>query len=132
MAYTWVATGSVLDGEVSGFAMIPIRGKVEPTQLPIILVGYWSTRTPGWPPSYEDALTEEREGLGQVLCLLDATEEKYNRILQYTEKLLHDPDFIRLRDAIARALNRVPRIEGETVERLAEIYVTPEPEELLA
>lgn len=48
--------------------------------------------------------------------------------VQFCCELLEDPDFIVLRDAIARALDRVPRIERETIERLAAIYLTPSEE----
>jgi hypothetical protein len=37
-----------------------------------------------------------------------------------------------LRDSIARALSRVPRIERETIERLAEIHFDPNYEEVAA
>ncbi|MGZ5308656.1 MAG: hypothetical protein ACXWDP_05635 [Solirubrobacterales bacterium] len=127
VAYTWREVGSVLPGETAGHARIPID-KLEPSQLVIALIGYLSVDTPDWPPTYEEACTEELEGLWVILLRLHATEEKYDAIVQYTRELLEDPDFIRLRDAIARALARVPRIERETIERLAEIHFNPEPE----
>jgi hypothetical protein len=128
VAYTWRAVGHVQPGETAGHARIPIKDTIEPSQLPIILVGYMSTGTPNWPPPFTDACFEPLEGLGTVLLRLNATEEKYDATVDFTRELLEDPDFIALRDSIARALNRVPRIERETIERLAQIHLNSEPE----
>jgi hypothetical protein len=124
--HTWVATGSVQAGETAGFASLPIGDRVEPSQVVICLVGYWSVDTPDWPPSFEDALSEEREALGRVLRYLGATKQKYDATVEFTRELLEDEQFVRLRDAIARALARVPRIERETIERLAAIHFDPD------
>ncbi len=124
--YTWRAVGSVWPGETAGRAQIPIEDRIEVSQLPIALVGYMATDTEGWPPSFENALEEKREALGIVLQHLDATPERYARLVAFTEELLADPDFRRLRDSIARALDRVPRLEGETIEQLAAIIFDTE------
>jgi hypothetical protein len=122
VAYAWRETGSVLPGETAGHARLPIE-RLDGTQVVVALIGYWSTNTPDWPPPFDEALEEPLEGLGQILRRLDATPEKYNATVEFTRELLEDPDFIRLRDAIARALSRVPRIESATIERSAEIYI---------
>jgi hypothetical protein len=131
VAYTWIAVGSVQPGEVAGFAMIPITPKLEPSQVVICLIGYMATDTPDWPPSFTEAQREPLEGLGTVLTRLNATEEQYERTVEFTRELLEDPDFIQLRDAIARALARVPRLDSEAIEDLAQIY-SPEPEGAVA
>lgn len=131
VAYTWREVGSVLPGETLGHARIPIT-TLDGTQVPIAVIGYLSTATENWPPRFEDALDEEREGLGIILRRLGATEEKYEKTIEFCRELLEDEHFVRLRDAIARALARVPRIERDTIERLAAIYVDPEPEGALA
>jgi hypothetical protein len=103
---------------------------VEPSQLVIALIGYMSTDTQNWPPAFEEACTEELEGLWMVMLRLNADEERYRKTVEFTRELLEDEHFIRLRDAIARALNRVPRLERETIERLAAIYIDPDYEEV--
>ena len=130
--HAWIAPGIVLPGETLGHARIPIKDKVEPSQLVICLIGYMSTDTPNWPPAFEDACTEELEGLWIVMLRLGATKQKYDATVQFTRELLEDEHFIRLRDAIARALARVPRLERETIERLAEIHFDPDYEEVSA
>ncbi len=42
--------------------------------------------------------------------------------------MLADPDFIRIRDSIARALATVPRLEREDVEALCQVHGFPIPE----
>lgn len=128
--HTWVTVGHSLPGETLGHARIPIGEKVEPSQVVICLVGYLSVGEPNWPPSFEDACFEPLEGLGTVLRRLNSTKAKYDQTVQFCRELLEDPDFIALRDAVARALSRVPRIERETIQRLAQIHLptTPEPE----
>jgi hypothetical protein len=46
-----------------------------------------------------------------------------------TRDMLAEPDFIRLRDAIARALAAVPRLEAKDIEALAAIYLPEEEQE---
>ena len=123
-----VQVGASWVGEELGHARIPVGERLEVGQVPICLVGYWSEDRPGWPPSYEDALIEERESLGLVLRLLGATEAVYDDLVDIARRMLADPIFIRLRDAIARALRAVPRLEGEDIERLAAIYLPDEEE----
>jgi hypothetical protein len=125
--HTWVAVGSVLPGETAGHASIPIDNEIEPSQLVIALIGYMSTNAPNSPPSFADACVERLEGLWMIMLSLNATEEKYNKTVEFTRELLTDPNFVALRDSVARALSRVPRIERETIEKLAEIYVDPDP-----
>jgi hypothetical protein len=130
--HTWVAPGIVLPGETLGHARIPIGKRIEPSQLVICLIGYMSENTPDWPPDFEAACTEELEGLWLVMLRLDADEERYYKTVEFCRELLEDPDFIRLRDAIARALGAVPRLERETIERLAAIYIDSDYEEAAA
>jgi hypothetical protein len=133
--HTWVATGSVQPGEVAGHALIPIDGKVPISQLPIVLIGYMSTNTEGWPPSYADAHFEPLEALGGVMLRLDISEEQYGKYIQFVRDMLADEEFVKFRNSIARALMVVPRLESATIQRLAEIHqihLDPEPEGELA
>jgi hypothetical protein len=93
----------------------------------ICLIGYLSTGTPGWPPPYEDARSERLEGLATIIRILDVNESQYERFVELTRKLLADEHFIRLRDAIARALTAVPRLEREDIEALCKATGTPIP-----
>jgi hypothetical protein len=77
---------------------------------------------PDWPPPWPDCLTERREALGRVLRALGASEKTYEMCVDLARDMLTDPGFIRLRDAIARALHQVPRLEREDIEALARIY----------
>ena len=90
----------------------------------IALVGYWSTGTPGWPPTWEDAMDEEPEDLGLVMLHLGVNEERYAQFVEVTRKLMADPLFIRLRNAIARALTHVPVLERQDLEALAAIHLS--------
>ena len=63
-----------------------------------------------------------------MLTLLDATEEVYADCIEIAREMLADPEVLRLRNALARALHRVPRLEREDIEALAAIY-KPEQEE---
>ena len=56
------------------------------------------------------------------------TSEIYADLVQASRELLADPDFIRLRDAIARALAVVPRLERDDVEALCQATGTPVPQ----
>ena len=46
--------------------------------------------------------------------------------------MLANQDFIRLRDAVARALSAVPRLEAEDLAALASIYPTQDKQEMAA
>ena len=59
-----------------------------------------------------------------MLRLLGATQEVYEQLVELARDMLADPDVIRLRDALARALRRAPRLEREDVEALAGIKAT--------
>ena len=59
-----------------------------------------------------------------------ATEEVYEQLVELARDMLADPDVMRLRDALARALRRAPRLEREDVVALAAIH-KPESEELV-
>jgi hypothetical protein len=131
VSYTWRALGSVWEDEQLGHANIEIGPTLGPERLVIALIGYLSVNTPGWPPPFEEAVDEELEALGLLLRHLDADPERYRRIVQFTEELLEDPHFIRLRDAIARALTRFHFIDAEAIEDLARINF-PEPEGVAA
>ena len=132
VAYTWIEPGIVLPGETAGHARIPIREEVEPSQVVVCLAGYLSENRAGWPPSYEDALDERREALGLALLDLGATEEQYEQLIELTRDLLDDEDFIRLRDAIARALSIAKRLEREDIEALCRATHIPIPEQEIA
>jgi hypothetical protein len=96
--------------------------------VPIAVIGYMADGRPGWPPSWPEALQEPLEALGKVLLLLGATEEIYGQLVELASDMLVDPDFLRLRDSIARALAAVPHLEAEDIEALARIHL-PETEE---
>jgi hypothetical protein len=57
-----------------------------------------------------------------VQLLTDLRAEQYADAVQAAHEMLGDPTFIRLRDAIARALSAVPRLEAEDIETLARIH----------
>lgn len=127
--WVWRTDGLELNGDVVGQCRSPLRGRrIEASQVVIALAGYWSEREPNWPPSWPDAREEKREALGFVLAELRATEQIYQDLVEITRDMLADPDFIRLRDAIARALRHVPRLEREDIEALARIHL-PDREE---
>ena len=117
-----VEPGHTWPGEQTGHAGVRIGDRVELSQVPICLIGYLSVGRPGWPPPFEAALDERLEALGTVLLRLGVTEEAYEELVALTRELLADRDFTRLRNAIARALSRVPRLEAEDVEALAAIH----------
>jgi hypothetical protein len=60
------------------------------------------------------------------------TEAIYRDLVDITRDLLADPDFLRLRNAIARALHYVPRLEREDVEALARIHLPESTKEAAA
>jgi hypothetical protein len=111
-------------GETNGFCFMPFT-RLEFSQLPVILVGYMSVGEPGWPPSFEDAQHEQLEGLGIVVRRLGIGEDDYNEVVELVRELLVDDDFVRLRNAIERALDVVPRLECEDLEALAAIPTRP-------
>ena len=112
----------VLPGEQLGHCLAPIGERLELSQVPLCLIGYLSEGRPGWPSPWPDCLDEPLEGLGRVLTVLGVDEEDYAALVALTRDILADPDFRRLRDAIARALAAVPRLEREDIEALAAIY----------
>lgn len=118
-----VHPGHSLVGEEVGRARVPVGGSIEPSQVPLCLIGYLSEGEPGWPPPWPDCLDEPREALGTVLTLLGADQERYEKSIELTRKLLVEPDFVRLRDSFARALSRVPRLEAEDIEALCAIHL---------
>lgn len=118
--------GHALVGERVGLARCPIGDRIEASQVVLCVIGYLSEAEPGWPPSYADAFGEEREALGRVLMFIGAREDTYAECVKLARDMLADPEFIRLRDALARALHHVPRLEAEDIESLAAIYTHPE------
>jgi hypothetical protein len=82
----------------------------------------------GWPPPYERACEERREALATVIRVLHIDEPTYEEIVEVTRDLLRDPDFVRVRDVIARALRAVPRLEREDIEALCLIAGPPIPQ----
>jgi hypothetical protein len=121
--HLWRETGHTLPGETLGHARIPIGERIELSQLPIALIGYMSTDARGWPPKFEDACNEDLEALATIIRSLGVTREAYQSCIELARDLLADPDFIRLRDTIARALTAVPRLEREDIEALAAIHL---------
>jgi hypothetical protein len=127
--WIWRTAGIELAGDVVGKCRAPVGGRIEASQVPICLVGYLSEDAPDWPPDWPDCLSEKREALGVVLTELGVSEGIYADLVELARDMLADADFIRLRDAIARALRQVPHLEGEDVEALAHIYL-PDREEI--
>ena len=121
-----VHPGHALVGEEVGRAYVPVGGSIEANQVPLCLIGYLSEAEPGWPPPWPACLDEPREALGTVLTLLGADQERYEKSVELTRQLLAQPDFIRLRNAIARALSHVPRLEAEDLEALRAIHLPKE------
>jgi len=78
--------------------------------------------------STEQAVDENREHLAIILRHLGANAETYDELVQVARDLLADPEFIRLRDAIARALRGCPELQAADIEALARIY-KPDQEE---
>jgi hypothetical protein len=109
-------------GEHLGNCRVELNGPLGLSQVPICLIGYASENWENWPPAWPDCCEEKRESLGTVLRVLTVDEEDYAALVELTFEVLADPDFVRLRDAIARALARVPRLEREDIETLAAIY----------
>jgi hypothetical protein len=117
----WRTEGLAFAGEMIGHCGVPID-RLEASQVVICTIGYMSEDKAGWPPSWPDALEEPLEALGRVLTLLGATKKTYEQLVEIARSMLDDPAFIRLRDAIARALHRCPHLEAEDVQALAAIY----------
>lgn len=118
-----VHPGLALAGEELGRARVPLGVSIEANRVPLCLIGYMSEGEPGWPPPWPACLEEPREALGVVLRALGADQDRYEKSIQVTRQLLREPDFIRLRDAFARALSRVPRLEAEDIATLAAIHL---------
>ena len=112
--------GIGLGGEVVGscYAPVPRTRSIEASDLGCALVGYWTEREPGWPPSFAEARAEPREALATLIEVLGLDADEYDQLVQVTRDLLADPHFIRLRDAIARALAAVPYLTAEDLAAL--------------
>jgi hypothetical protein len=115
--------GLTLVGEELGHCLAPIDGEIEVSQVALCLIGYMAEDRDGWPPPYEQARTEKLESLGVVLGALGVTPEAYEASVELVRDMLVDPDFTRLRDAIARALGAAPRLEAEDLEALRAIHL---------
>jgi hypothetical protein len=124
--YVWRETGHALVGDEVGQCRAPIPDEVQCRELVVSLIGYLSEHESNWPPPYERAREERREALATVIRVLHIDERVYEELVELTHAMLSDPDFIRLRDAIARALSRVPRLEREDIEALAAIHLPEE------
>jgi hypothetical protein len=125
VSFVWRETGFALPGETVGHMRAPIPDRVEADQLLIALCGYMAEDTPGWPSPYAEARTERLEALGKVIEILGIDEAGYDRIVELTQEILDDRDFIRLRDAIARALAVCPRLDSQAVNELTEAAGIP-------
>ena len=122
-------TGHGWPGEEVGRCYAPIIDEIGCRDVVVALVGDSSEDAPDWPPAFDDARKEKREALATLIRVLHLTEEVYSELVTAARELLDDDDFCRLRDALARALHRVPRLEREDIEALACIY-RPEQEEI--
>jgi hypothetical protein len=126
--YVELIPGHCLADEPAGFALISIDEGVEPSRLCTAVAGYLSTGRSGWPPSYERATVEPLEGLRAIIELTGMGREQYAALVDFAGHLLADPDVCRFRDALARALARVPRLEEQDIEAIAEAVGFPMPE----
>jgi hypothetical protein len=126
VAYVQVFEGFHLPGETMGHARVPIRDRIEPSQIVICLAGYWS-EDPDWPPTYEEARRETREALGKVIEMLDLGPEEYGAVCDLTRRLLESPDFRRLARLIEKALIQAPRLDQEAIEILRKAVGIPSP-----
>jgi hypothetical protein len=120
--------GYVAPGEQGGRARIPIGDRIEASQIPICLAGYASTGRADWPPSYEEARTEDLEGLGLAMKALRVGPQDYAELVRLTRDVLADPHVRELRDALARALDAVPTIYTSEINEIAEAVGFPIPE----
>jgi hypothetical protein len=118
-------SGMALAGETAGHTLVPVQDRVELSQIPICLAGYWGE--PGWPPSFEEAQEEKLEALGLVLKLLGINQRQYDRLVAVTEEIIADPNWQALRDAVARALAFSPRLDSEDLARICAAYDVPVP-----
>lgn len=125
--YVERAAGHVFAGEDLGFCHCPIGDRLDGTQIAICISGRMGL--PDWPPPFEQACVEPREGLNLVIERLGLTEEAYDGIVAVVREIHEDPDYQALRDVIAKALVVVPRLEAEDINRLAAALVIPIPEE---
>ena len=116
--------------EQMGAAIVPLPEETPLSQLPIVLVGYWSEAgIRGWPPPFEKARTEDLESLDLILLHLGLDEESYDAVVAYTrDTLLTDSDYLKLRDAIHRALRVVPRLEERDLDALCRATGVPIPD----
>jgi hypothetical protein len=120
--------GHALPGEALGRALIPIGGDLEPSQVVIAVIGYMATDVPRWPPPYEKARSEDLEALDLIIRGLGIGADEYDRLVEVARDMLADADFRRLRDALARALAAVPRLEREDIKAIAEAHGFSAPE----
>jgi hypothetical protein len=114
--------GFAWPGEQLGFAKVPID-RLDASQVVVQLVDYLSENRDGWPPPWPDCLDEPLEALGTVITMLGLTEERYAELVELARDLLDAPDFVALRDGIARVLVVVPRLEAEDIAALKSIYL---------
>ena len=124
----WAAInrGGHLPGEVKGEARVPVRDRVEGSQLAIALSGYLVDERPGWPPAFEDAVDEPLEALSSVLTALRCTRTQYEQAAALTKAIVATQTFQTLMAAVARMLAVVPRIEHEDIAKLRAIYLPEE------
>jgi hypothetical protein len=126
--HLWRETGHALAGDEVGHCRAPILDEVQCRELVVSLIGYLSENKPGWPPTYADACEEPLEALATLIRVLHIDECVYEELVEVAREMLRDPDFIRPRDAIARALTAVPRLEREDIEALCLIAGTQIPQ----
>jgi hypothetical protein len=95
----------------AGFASIDLGEGIDRPRLQVALCGYMADGTrPGWPPDWEAAWEEELEGLNLIMLTLALEPEEYDALVQETRRLLEREDVRRLIAALARVLDRVPRV----------------------
>jgi hypothetical protein len=125
--YVGVTPGLSFPGEELGRCEAPISADevVQARDVGIALIGYMAQDRDGWPPSYSEARSEQREALGLLIDLLDIDERQYGELVARTRRLLADPDFRALQDAIARALSSAPMLTAEDVYAIARAHGIP-------
>lgn len=120
-----------LPGEELGRVRAPVPRDegVRARDVIVALIGYVAEGEKDWPPSFEDAKSERRESLDILIRLLKLSEQRYAELVEVTRELEANPDFRRLRDSIARALRRVPRLLPEDLDALCAVHGIPTQQE---
>lgn len=112
-----------------GFASVDLGEGIDRERLQIALAGYMAGGgRPGWPPDWDGAFEEELEGLNLIVLTLWPEREEYDELVERTRQLLERPDVRRFIAALARVLDRVPRIYEPEILAIAEAVEFPIPQ----